>query len=61
MLVGRTSKDHDHNTGAYLLPHYGEPLFLGVRIDIRSNHEGNNVEKWYPSVLRQKFLSKRQG
>ena len=44
----------------YLSPQSSQPLLLGVRIDICSDDERDDVEEWHPSVLRQELLRKRQ-
>jgi hypothetical protein len=42
----------------YLLPQSCKPLLLGVSVDVRADDEGNDVEKGYPSLLREEFLGK---
>ena len=44
----------------YLLPQSGQPLLLGVGIDIGPDNEGNHVEERHPSLLRQELLRERQ-
>jgi hypothetical protein len=37
-----------------------ESLLLGMRVDIGTNHERNQVEEWNPSLLWQESLSESQ-
>lgn len=43
-----------------LPPQCSESLLLCVRVDIGTEHEGNGIEEWHPSFLRQKLLGKSQ-
>ena len=43
-----------------LSPQSRKPLLLGVRVDVCTNDESNNVEERYPSVLWKEFLGERQ-
>src|ERR1700709_1240022 len=41
-----------------LSPERSKSLLLGVRVDISTDDESNNVEEWNPSLLWQEFLRK---
>jgi hypothetical protein len=43
-----------------LSPQRREPLLLGVRIDVCSNDECDNVEEWNPGLLWEELLGKRE-
>ena len=44
-----------------LSPQSREPLLLGVRVDVCTNDESNDIEEWHPSMLGKEFLGERQG
>lgn len=55
-----TSTGRASTIAIVLLPQSRKPLLLGVGVDICANNEGNNIEEWHPSLLRQEFLGKGQ-
>ena len=40
------------------LPQRCEPLLLGMSVDVRSNHKGNNIEERHPGLFGKKLLRK---
>ena len=46
---------------SYLFPQSGQPLLLGMRVDVCSDHKRNNIEERHPSLFGQEFLGKRKG